>query len=99
MLARAALLTPKTWLVVATLLDRQLAPWIEPYRSVAPSRIVEVFARDSHVTHGLELESMLWVLLRRREPTLVKIVERLAEEIEIDVFRSSSARPMRERLS
>jgi hypothetical protein len=89
-LAEAATRSPSLWERCASVLDEALAPWLAPYRHAAPAAIAQVLVEHGGAAmDGREVAAALWALVRRRDPTLHMLIDRLTREAEILIARGA----------
>lgn len=88
-LAETAATSPAVWDRCARELDQSLARWLPAYGDAAPAAIAEALvARDGTSMGGEEIAAALWALVRRRDPSLERVIDRLAREAEVLVART-----------
>lgn len=87
-LAEAATRSPALWARCEGALDDALAPWLTPYQDTAPATIAQALLEHAGAAmDGREVAAALWALVRRRDPTLDMLIDRLTREAEILVAR------------
>jgi len=88
--AETAARSPLVWCRCAAALDDALAPWLATYERAPVARITEVLSpRESAAAlTGQEIAAALWALVRRREPGLVLVTERLTSEAELLIAKA-----------
>lgn len=87
-LAESAARSPVVWDRCRAAVDDALAPWVAPFRQASVAEITQALTARDGAMGGEEIAAALWSLVRRRDPALDSLVERLAEEAEILVTRA-----------
>lgn len=91
------------WQALASELDSSLEPSPATFLDWCPADIVAAFQRARRTHPPQQLVTLVWCLLRRRQPALEALAERLAWELEALVLRrfrgarSAQASPARHR--
>ena len=83
MAAETTLHSITSWTIVKRALDKRLEPWAHHYIQRPPVETIRVFSENPDLIHGLELAGALWSLVRRRDPSLTALAERLASEFQL----------------
>lgn len=91
--AEAAARSPRVWERCARAIDAALGGWVSPYEDASAARIAELLRLGDAAMTGEEIAAALWTLVRRREPGLARITERLAGEVEVQLARACLGAP------
>ena len=83
MAAETTLHSVTAWAIIKRALDKRLEPWAHHYIQRPPVETIRVFSENPDLIHGLELAGALWSLVRRRDPALTALAERLASEFQL----------------
>lgn len=77
------------WQRCARALDDALAPCLPSYESASVAQIAETLTlrEASAALTGHEIAAALWAVVRRRDPSLQRVVERLTAEAELLIIR------------
>jgi hypothetical protein len=82
-LAASAVRSPCMWCRCSRLVDASLGQLAGRFDATPPAALVELFVEGRDVLTCRELAALLWSLLRRRDPALNLLSERLGAEFEI----------------
>jgi hypothetical protein len=83
LLAASAVRSPCMWCRCSRLVDASLGQLAGRFDATPPAALVELFVEGRDVLTCRELAALLWSLLRRRDPALDLLSERLGAEFEI----------------
>jgi len=94
-LAASAVRSPCMWCRCSRLVDASLGQLAGRFDATPPAALVELFVEGRDVLTCRELAALLWCLLRRRDPALDLLSERLGAEFEIVTAYRAGEGPMR----
>lgn len=83
MAAEVATHSLSAWAALEPLLNEQLNPWADYYLKRPPVETISLFAQTTEFLHGHELAGALWAILRRRDPALTELTNRLTNELNL----------------